>query len=428
MLVPVFDSNAMNTFNSIRETQQLKHNDLQKSVRAKSLDPCFPDPTLSATKKRKVSVKRKTSPRLYKPTDILSASLPSDCTTKILREQQQTNKNSSFNKTTSSSVSPMDSTSSSQNNSAFRDAFQSRKGYSEDPIDHATLLDDDLPEIPNLENISTKKSQIRRRSTAKTNFIQQPSKIKDSSPKRKESPINSNKIPPPTTTKNKTKWLFIYGNVGDCKVFLYSKKSKNVKDVTFNSRYNSLHVADCGGRLGPVCANGGPDMRNFCVSYCTVHVDDLVIVVSDGVHDNLDPQYLGISPKSLDIDVLDDDWENVDIDLSNQVKQTFREQKLLSVIHDTNLSPNSVCDALIRYSKDITAAGRQFMEDNPSLELPTDYCTYPGKMDHSSVVCVKVDAPNSDITKLLRNAFNKKESIYSPGHITRGDLERGAFN
>ena len=168
-------------------------------------------------------------------------------------------------------------------------------------------------------------------------------------------------------------------------------------------------------------------MRNFSVASCTVRADDLLIIVSDGVHDNLDPQYLGKTPRDLHIN--EDDWELVEPRVANLAKQKFREQKLLEILSVSDaLTPSVVCDLLADYSYDITSAGRTFMEKNPSLELPPDYSTYPGKMDHTSVICLKVDTPGSDSTELLRSAFEKKESIYLPGQITRSDLERATFN
>ena len=38
----------------------------------------------------------------------------------------------------------------------------------------------------------------------------------------------------------------------------------------------------------------------------------------------------------------------------------------------------------------ITENSRQFMVNNPNSRLPKDYTKYPGKVDHTSVVCFRV--------------------------------------
>jgi len=62
---------------------------------------------------------------------------------------------------------------------------------------------------------------------------------------------------------------------------------------------------DCGGRLGPY-KNEDPDLRNLTPYYAYLKEGDYLIVVSDGVHDNFDPQELGISPKHFGLDT--EDW------------------------------------------------------------------------------------------------------------------------
>ena len=53
--------------------------------------------------------------------------------------------------------------------------------------------------------------------------------------------------------------------------------------------------------------DGWPDLRNLAVNFTAVNEGDIIAVMSDGVHDNLDPQTLGYSPRNFDIDY--DDWE-----------------------------------------------------------------------------------------------------------------------
>ena len=48
---------------------------------------------------------------------------------------------------------------------------------------------------------------------------------------------------------------------------------------------------DPGGRLGPYQGREQkPDLRNLCCYYHPCEPGDLLIIVSDGVYDNLDPE------------------------------------------------------------------------------------------------------------------------------------------
>ena len=225
--------------------------------------------------------------------------------------------------------------------------------------------------------------------------------------------ISASSVPTSKKKRNKEKWALLFGSVGDCKIFIYNSRKKIISDVTYFNKENIFSDNDCGGRLGPYTSKGAPDMRNFNVSYCSVRTDDIVILVSDGVHDNLDPQYLGISPRTLRIN--SDSWDSVEANVANRAKRLFREQKLLEVIKKTDFSPKSICDTLTEYCKKVTRPSRIFMQKNPSLELPGDFTTYPGKMDHTTVICVKIDNPaTSASTQLLRNAFTSKKDSFIP--------------
>ena len=50
-------------------------------------------------------------------------------------------------------------------------------------------------------------------------------------------------------------------------------------------------MRDPGGRLGPyIGPKGGPDLRNLGLFMTLCEQDSLVFILSDGVHDNLDPE------------------------------------------------------------------------------------------------------------------------------------------
>lgn len=103
---------------------------------------------------------------------------------------------------------------------------------------------------------------------------------------------------------NRMGWAVIIVSIGDCKAFKVSKNGDLVdltagnrfprfKSINFfkffillDFRHNITDARDPGGRLGPQLANGEPDLRNLTVFFSECVEDDIIFVVSDGVHDN----------------------------------------------------------------------------------------------------------------------------------------------
>lgn len=66
---------------------------------------------------------------------------------------------------------------------------------------------------------------------------------------------------------------------------------------------------DVGGRLGPYIGKGEPDLRNLRLRSVVMGEDDILFVVSDGIHDNLDPIFMGKTPKEVGME--GDSWEAI---------------------------------------------------------------------------------------------------------------------
>ena len=54
---------------------------------------------------------------------------------------------------------------------------------------------------------------------------------------------------------------------------------------------------------GGSLASDSHDLRNLGAYYTCCSKEDILVLVSDGVHDNFDPQQLGFTPQELKIDV-----------------------------------------------------------------------------------------------------------------------------
>jgi len=91
-----------------------------------------------------------------------------------------------------------------------------------------------------------------------------------------------------------------------------------------------------------------PDLRNRGCYYCPCSTGDIIIVVTDGIHDNLDPENLGISPKDLGYE---DNWEN--LPNTDFIKSQYC-CSVLQKILDNCSSPEAVGPKLIDYAIIIT--------------------------------------------------------------------------
>jgi hypothetical protein len=194
-------------------------------------------------------------------------------------------------------------------------------------------------------------------------------------------------------------------SLGDCKAFHYSQRLRTFTDITEGNRQNLTDARDPGGRLGPYI-EANPDLRNLHLYYHFAEPDDIIFLMSDGVHDNLDPQQLGIPPpetKSIRAATWEE-AEKLDPDKVEAFKNNFRKKWLedtftkylleLPQSDDKKLEVKTIIDVLLQHSVNITKTSREFMEQNPKSKLPPDFKMYPGKLDHATCVCLSVGANN----------------------------------
>jgi len=208
-----------------------------------------------------------------------------------------------------------------------------------------------------------------------------------------------------------TGWMFVGVTIGDCKTFLWSQKTQVVKDLTQGNRMNITDPRDPGGRIGPYVKGGEADLRNLMVFHVPVEENDILFFLSDGVHDNLDPQTLGKSPKEFGFD--GDNWEEVDLVEGTKVKTKYMCDLLKDfIIENGHIStPKLITKKIVKYCMDLTAASREYMEQNPFLALAHDYDKYPGKMDHTTCVALKVGMFNKEKEKLMEKELDLHETL-----------------
>eukprot|EP00028_Trichosphaerium_sp_Am-I-7-wt_P006291 CAMPEP_0168520060 /NCGR_PEP_ID=MMETSP0405-20121227/7721_1 /TAXON_ID=498012 /ORGANISM="Trichosphaerium sp, Strain Am-I-7 wt" /LENGTH=394 /DNA_ID=CAMNT_0008540787 /DNA_START=37 /DNA_END=1221 /DNA_ORIENTATION=- len=189
-------------------------------------------------------------------------------------------------------------------------------------------------------------------------------------------------------------WAFVCCTIGDCKAFVFKDKEKEVVDITAGNRIDVTDARDPGGRIGPYINDGEPDLRNLALICAPVAEKDIVFVVSDGVHDNLDPQTLGKSPAEANIKGITAGvaWDSLDRDMVSHAKMLY-ECKLLQALigaDETFISPRQISKKLMDHCRLTTSSSREFMEQNPNLPLASDYAKYPGKMDHTTCAAFRI--------------------------------------
>jgi len=170
---------------------------------------------------------------------------------------------------------------------------------------------------------------------------------------------------------------------------------------------NLTDARDCGGRLGPVDASLNPDLRNLMSYYSLLDEGDIVVAVSDGVHDNLDPQLRGLAPSVFGISA--SSWEEAEKrhpSRTRDVKSNYLLELLQGTIQMRNqpITPHLITTALVELARETTKAAREFMETSLGARQPDDYAMYPGKMDHTS--CVAVCAQ-----EIPRHPFERIEQV-----------------
>jgi hypothetical protein len=185
-------------------------------------------------------------------------------------------------------------------------------------------------------------------------------------------------------------WLFVCASVGDCKAFVYSPNTGLITDVTSANR--RLSATDPGGRLGPyVGKDGGPDLRNLGLHMLPCEEGSLLLALTDGVHDNFDPEHLGLKPS--DVGLEQSSWEE-NIDEVLLAKHMFCVRYMGQVVrgpdNDQVVTPEQATTRLLAHCRATTKTSRKWMTQNPSKRLPLDYEKFPGKMDHTTCIAVTI--------------------------------------
>lgn len=183
-------------------------------------------------------------------------------------------------------------------------------------------------------------------------------------------------------------------SVGDCKVFVINKLLSTIKEPTADNR-KGVDPRDPGGRIGlnPETKDK-PDFRNYLTRVTPLEAGDYVIVCSDGVHDNLTPKYLGMTPGDLSLE--GEDWNDSHIEAISK----FMSQKLLEILgacQTVTLTPENVSKTICEYLETMTRPRKEWLIKNSQTKEPPVSPEIPGKLDHAGFIVYRhLEAPQTE--------------------------------
>eukprot|EP01094_Clydonella_sp_ATCC50884_P005524 TRINITY_DN1445_c0_g1_i2.p1 TRINITY_DN1445_c0_g1~~TRINITY_DN1445_c0_g1_i2.p1 ORF type:complete len:1205 (-),score=385.88 TRINITY_DN1445_c0_g1_i2:176-3277(-) len=182
-------------------------------------------------------------------------------------------------------------------------------------------------------------------------------------------------------------WMMACANVGTAKAFHYSIATGTLQEVT---ALPSLSPSDDLDYVGAFDRRQlSPQLARLALSHHMCYDGDLVFLVSDGVHDNFNPECLGLAPHDIGLDA--GSWDALGPPLRRARQSEFTramiEHKIHAIQHPT---PQKITTMLLSHARDMTRVSREWMEQHPGKRLPPNYAQFPGQLDHATCVCVRV--------------------------------------
>lgn len=113
-------------------------------------------------------------------------------------------------------------------------------------------------------------------------------------------------------------------SVGDCTIVQFDSDLNLFRKlfVDRGGRQQPSNASDSGGFLGP-SKSQAPDLRNLALDFCLLRENDCVIIMSDGVTDNLDPEFQGFLPNEIPSSSISSPSSWKDLEVSSDLKNGY---------------------------------------------------------------------------------------------------------
>lgn len=178
-------------------------------------------------------------------------------------------------------------------------------------------------------------------------------------------------------------------SIGDTKAFIIKQDLSSLREPSEGNR-GGFDAKDPGGRIG----KGEDDFRNYSHSLAHLNPGDVVILCSDGIHDNLDPHTLGLTPREVDRSLDAEDWDDKNPShiaartqfMHNKLLEVLKEFKTNNDIQERPLTSEEINTALDEYVQKVNLKTKLYLIQNPTKKIPENYKEYPGKPDHNGII------------------------------------------
>jgi len=148
----------------------------------------------------------------------------------------------------------------------------------------------------------------------------------------------------------------------------------------------SLNPNDPGGRIGFIKRpSRAIDMRNSVIFHQLMKWNDLVMVCSDGIHDNLEPKTRGYLPVEVDAQLGDIKWFKLKPQRIEEINKEYSSRFISEVVsHSVSVHQlhKMMMDAVVGVLRD----KKEFMQKNPDESVPD---VFSGKLDHATLLITR---------------------------------------
>jgi serine/threonine protein phosphatase PrpC len=166
-------------------------------------------------------------------------------------------------------------------------------------------------------------------------------------------------------------------SVGDCKAYLRRAATGTIEDVTLGNRPVIGNAHDPGGRIGPAVDVRDADLRNVVVRFVTdCSKGDVLMLVSDGVSDNIDPGCMQVPCTS-------GSWDEAPAE-----RQQYALRLLERITKETTSSVADTATAVIGHCVRVLQPLADFMEAHPNDRQPPSLA---GKPDHTTCCVMRFE-------------------------------------